>query len=226
MGLISRGWLLPHPACKPDATRLSDPWVSPRGVNVTDADLAANFAVGDADAVRAVHQRYGGLLYSIAYKVLGDGGLAQDATAQAFVQAWRAAGSFDPTRALGPWLATIAQRAAIDLYRRERRHRGHRGLEVADDALVILPPSAEQISDVLDVRRALQCLTETDRELIELQHYRGLTHREIAQHLAVPLGTVKSRSYRAHRRLAGLLREHARVDDVDSPHGLVAGACS
>ena len=187
-----------------------------RAVVTTDADLAAQFAVGDADAVRAVYQQYGGLVYAIAHKVLGDVGLAQDAAQQTFVQAWGAAGTFDPTRALGPWLATIARRAAIDLFRRERRHRGHSSLEVADPALISPPPSAEQISDISEVRQALQSLTEMDRELIRLQHYGELTHAEIAQQLAVPVGTVKSRSYRAHRRLAQLLGPRLGADPADT----------
>jgi RNA polymerase sigma factor (sigma-70 family) len=170
-----------------------------------DADVAARFAAGDPDAVRAVYQSYGRLVYSVAYKVLGDVGLAEDATQQTFIQAWRAAGSFDPSRKLGPWLATIARRAAIDVHRQHRRHQSLDGLDSADPALVSLPPSAEQISDVWEVRRALDTLPAQDRELIRLQHYRELTHAEIAERLNIPVGTVKSRSFRAHRRLAGLL---------------------
>jgi hypothetical protein len=67
------------------------------------------------------------------------------------------------------------------------------------------PPSVEQIFDVWEVRQALEKLPDQDRELIRLQHYAELTHTEIADELAIPLGTVKSRSFRAHRRLAGLL---------------------
>ena len=179
-------------------------------LNTSDADIAAQFAVGDAESIRDLYRRFGGLVYSVAYKVLGDAGLAQDASQQAFVQAWRAATSYDSTRAVGPWLATIAHRAAIDVYRRERRHRGHEGLDAADAALVTLPPSAEQIWDVWEVRQALQQLTEDERELIRLQHFLELTHTEIAQHLSIPVGTVKSRSHRVHRRLAGLL-SHLRA---------------
>jgi RNA polymerase sigma-70 factor (ECF subfamily) len=197
-----------------------------REVVVTDADLAARFAIGDAAAVRALYQRYGELVYAVAHKVLGDITLAEDATQQTFVQAWGAAGTFDPTRALGPWLATIARRAAIDLFRRERRHRSHVNLDVADGALVSQPPSAEQISDIGQVRQALQHLTETDRELIRLQHYGELTHTEIARRLAVPLGTVKSRSYRAHRRLAELLNPHFSADMADASSGMAnVAAC-
>jgi RNA polymerase sigma-70 factor (ECF subfamily) len=180
-----------------------------------DADLAARFASGDAGTLRVVYQVYGRLVFSIAYKTLGDVGLAEDATQQTFVKAWRGAATYDPSGALVAWLTTIARRAAIDVYRRERRHRNLESISSADSALVTLPPSAEQISDVLEVRQALEELPDQDRELIRLQHYDELTHSEIARQLAVPLGTVKSRSFRAHRRLAGLLG-HLRTEPDDT----------
>jgi RNA polymerase sigma factor (sigma-70 family) len=182
-------------------------------VAMDDVDLAARFASGDAGTIRVVYQVYGRLVYSIAYRTLGDVGLAEDATQQTFVQAWRAAASYDPSKALGAWLTTIARRVAIDVHRRERRHRNLESINHSDAALVTLPPSAEQIYDVLQVRQALSELSDHDRELIRLQHYDELTHTEIATRLDIPLGTVKSRSFRAHRRLAGLLG-HLRADSA------------
>jgi RNA polymerase sigma factor (sigma-70 family) len=175
------------------------------GVAIDDGGLAARFAAGDPDAIRVIYQSYGRLVHAAAYKVLGDVALAEDATQQTFLQAWRAAGSYDPSRALGPWLASIARRAAIDVYRRERRHRRVEAIDSSDPDLVTTPPSVEQLYDMWEVRRALEKLPDQDRQLIRLQHYGELTHTEIARELEIPLGTVKSRSFRAHRRLAGLL---------------------
>jgi RNA polymerase sigma factor (sigma-70 family) len=181
-----------------------------------DDDLASRFASGDADSVRVVYQTYGRLVFSIAFKVLGDAGLAEDATQQTFVQAWRAAGSYDPSRALAAWLTTIAKRVAIDVYRRERRHRNVDSLDTADSAsLVTLPPSIDQMHDVAVVRQALDELPPTDRALIRMHHFDELSHAEIAHELEIPLGTVKSRTFRAHRRLAGILA-NLRADPADS----------
>jgi RNA polymerase sigma factor (sigma-70 family) len=189
---------------------------------VGEAELAVRFAAGEPDCVSDVYRAYGRLVYAVAYRVLGDVSLAEDATQQTFVQAWQNASRFDPGRSLGPWLATIAARAAIDTYRRNRRHRESRNvddLDLNDPALASLPPSAEGIYDAWQVRRALDTLPDHDRELIRLQHYGQLTHVEIAERLAIPVGTVKSRSFRAHRRLAGLLG-HLRNDPETMDTGI------
>jgi RNA polymerase sigma factor (sigma-70 family) len=174
---------------------------------VLEEGVALRFRDGDADAVRAVYREYGRLVYAVAYKVLGDRSLAEDATQQAFVQAWKAAASYDPSRDLGPWLATIARRAAIDVHRRESRRSAQPLEDVAPahPAVVTLPPSAEQAYDVWEVRRAIEELPDDERQVVRLQHLDGLTHAEVATRLDVPVGTVKSRSFRAHKRLAGRL---------------------
>jgi RNA polymerase sigma factor (sigma-70 family) len=178
-----------------------------------DAEMAAEFAAGNADAVRAVYQSYGRLVYSVAFKVLGDASLAEDATQQTFLQAWRAAASYDPARALGPWLATIARRAAIDVYRNSRRHEAHSGLESAETTLASPPPSLDELYEIWEVRRAVDSLPAEDREVVRLQHFAGMSHAEISERLQIPLGTVKSRTFRAHRRLVNLLA-HLRGSDA------------
>lgn len=190
-------------------------WSSVTTVALEDADLASWFASGDADSVRVVYQTYGRLVFSIAYKLLGDTGLAEDATQQTFVQAWRGAGTYDPSRPLAAWITTIAKRVAIDVHRREKRHRNLDDVDGATSStLVMLPPSVDQINDVAEVRRALDELPTPDRDLIRMQHFDELTHAEIAEQLAIPVGTVKSRTFRAHRRLAGMLA-HLRAEPAE-----------
>jgi RNA polymerase sigma-70 factor (ECF subfamily) len=182
---------------------------------VLDEREITAYRAGEPDGVRAVYREYGRLVFAVTLRVLADRGLAEEATQQTFVQAWKAAGSFDPGRELGPWLATIARRAAIDVHRREAR-RTHGSLDdvaPGDSSMVSLPPSAEQVYDVWEVRRAVDELPEDEREVVRLQHFDGLTHVEIAERLGLPVGTVKSRSFRAHKRLAaglGHLREVVR----------------
>lgn len=178
-----------------------------------DSGLAERFRSGDEGAVRAIYREYGGLVFSVAYRALGDRALAEDATQQTFLQAWRAAATFDPARDIAPWLATIARRVAIDVHRRERR-REHDHLDDVsplESALVTTPPDVERAFEGWEVRRAIDELPPDEREIVELQHLHGLTHAEIAARTEVPVGTVKSRSFRAHRRLAARLG-HLRED--------------
>ena len=172
-----------------------------------DRDLRARFREGDPDAVREVYRSHGRLVFAVAYKVLGDRGLAEDATQQAFVKAWRAAQNFDEQRELGPWLAAIARRVAIDLYRREAVRYAD-PLESAasgDSALISSPESAEAMYDIWEVREAVAQLPPEEQDIVRLQHLDGFTHAQIAERLGVAVGTVKSRSFRAHKRLAAML---------------------
>ena len=115
---------------------------SPPAPPAVDARVRARFRDGDPDAVRVVYREYGQLVYAVVFKVLGDRGLCEEAAQQTFLQAWRGAGRFDPSRELGPWLATIARRVAIDLYRREAR-RAARPLEAIrlDDPAIVSAPN-------------------------------------------------------------------------------------
>lgn len=182
-----------------------------------DSRVRARFRDGDPDAVRTVYRAYGRLVYGVAYKILSDRGLSEEATQQTFVKAWRASAMVDPARELEPWLATIARRVAIDLYRRELRRPSDR-IEDAptdDPALVSAPADVGAIYDVWEVRRAVAQLPADEREIVRLQHFDGLTHAEIAARLGLPAGTVKSRSFRAHRRLAADLG-HLRGENQPS----------
>jgi RNA polymerase sigma factor (sigma-70 family) len=184
-------------------------------VAAIDARVRARFAEGDPEAVRAVYRAHGRLVYSIAHKVLGDRGLSEEATQLTFLKAWRAAASVNADRELGPWLATIARRVAIDLYRHERLRRASALDSVAPDhpALASAPAAVEAVHEVWEVRRAVHALREDEREVVRLQHFEGLTHAQIAERLGVAVGTVKSRSFRAHKRLAAELG-HLRREPV------------
>jgi RNA polymerase sigma-70 factor (ECF subfamily) len=171
-------------------------------VVLDDRELARRFPSGDEDVVRAVYARYGRAVHTVAVSIVRDPGTAADVVQATFLNAWRSAARFDPDRELGPWLYAIARRQAIDAYRKARR------VETADpDTLDVieLPPSLERTWEAWEVRLALEKLPPDEREVVRLSFLVGLTHPEIAERLGVPVGTVKSRAHRAHRRLAGYL---------------------
>lgn len=160
------------------------------------------FVAGEPHAVRELYRRYARPMYAVAYRSLGDRGLAEEAVQQAFLQAWRAATRLDPDRDVAPWLFTIVRRVAVDLYRRERRHRNQEPLE---SEIAELPPGFEHAWTAWEVRRGLEALPEEERTVLYATHFMGLTHEDAAEQLRIPVGTVKSRSFRAYRKLAALL---------------------
>jgi RNA polymerase sigma factor (sigma-70 family) len=166
-------------------------------------DLEA-FRHRDPTAVRALYRAYGRLVYAVAHRVLGSHDLAEEATQQTFVRAWQAADRIDVDRDPAAWLATISKRTAIDIHRREARRpkRALADVPANDPALVTLPPDLAALDAVWHVRRAIDALPDDEATVVRLQHLDGLTQHEIAEQLGLALGTVKSRSHRAHQRLA------------------------
>lgn len=165
-----------------------------------DGEILERFRSGEESAVKAVYEEFSGPVFAISMSILRDRDLAADATQQTFFKAWRAASTYDSNRELGPWLYAIARRTAIDIYRKESR-----SVASEDVDMPTLPIALDLIWEVFEVRRALERLTDEERQVVKLSHFDGMTHAEIAEHMGIPLGTVKSRSHRAHRRLLELL---------------------
>ena len=175
-----------------------------------DVDLRRRFAAGDRAALADVYDTYARMAWAAAMRVLHDRALAEDAVTEAFLRAWAACHQYDPSRPLAPWLYTITRRAAIDVQRKELRPT--RGGHEPERDVVVEAPDIDQAWLAWEVQSALATLPEEERVVVQLAHYGGYTHREIAERLAVPIGTVKSRSHRAHRRLAGRLA-HVRLSE-------------
>jgi RNA polymerase sigma-70 factor (ECF subfamily) len=172
----------------------------------TDATAVARVADGDKDALRELYDRYGRIVYGMAYRLTRDAQLAEEATQDTFVAVWRRAASFDPGRAkLSTWLFVIARNRAIELIRaRTRTPEPQESVEPAgqepDPAdLATLADEAERIAEVLAE------LPENQLEVIQLAFFDGLSHGEIAERLGQPLGTVKSRIRLGLSRLRALL---------------------
>jgi RNA polymerase sigma-70 factor (ECF subfamily) len=167
-----------------------------------ESQRARLFVDGDEDAYATVFREFRGPVFGLALHALADPGLAEEALQLAFLAVWRGRARFDPTRPMAAWVFSIARRAAIDVHRRERRLPATVDVEpeMAADTF-----SVEQLWEVWEVRRAVEALPAEEADVVRLAHYYQLTHSEIAARLGVPLGTVKSRSFRAHRRLATTL---------------------
>ncbi len=179
--------------------------------HLSDEALVALVARGDDTAVAELYDRIGRMAYGLAFRVLRDAKLAEDAVQEGFLAVWRTAASFSADRAkASTWILTLVHRRAVDLVRREQRRRTESfdeagGYEHGSD------PSAEDAAwlhfDRVRVQEALKHLPDPQREAIELAYYGGFSQSELAERLGLPLGTIKSRMF------AGLARLRELLDD-------------
>jgi len=180
--------------------------------HLSDEAVLALIARADDQALAELYRRFGRLAYGLAFRILRDDALAQDAVQDAFLGVWRAAGRFTAERSKpSTWLLTLVHRRAVDLVRREERRRTEplqpesefAGGEAADEAEIATRRQT--------IREALRQLPSEQREAIELAYYGGYTQSELAERLGQPLGTIKSRMFTGLARLRDTLGEDARA---------------
>jgi RNA polymerase sigma factor (sigma-70 family) len=180
--------------------------------HLSDEALVALVARGEEPALAELYDRVGGTAYGLAYRVLRDEALAEDAVQEAFLALWRTAGSFIPERAkASTWILTLVHRRAVDLVRREQRRRA----EPLEGAPEPTDGSAEEAAwlrlERERVQDALARLPDQQREAIELAYYGGYTQSELAERLGQPIGTIKSRMFSGLSRLRELLEDGERA---------------
>lgn len=178
---------------------------------VEDIELVQRVAARDADALRPLYDRYGSMVYGLAYRVVGDRQLAEDCTQEVFVSLWRSAPRFDPARArLSTWLFAITRNTAVDTVRR-RMSRPVELLE-EDQRADESPDTADLVATADQSERVAAAMAELpgpQLEALALAYFEGLSHAEIAERLDVPLGTVKGRIRLALDRLRTLAPRYA-----------------
>jgi RNA polymerase sigma-70 factor (ECF subfamily) len=171
---------------------------------ISDGDLIRRIARRDADAFEALYRRYMRPVFGLALRRLGDRMNAEDAVQETFAAIWRSARTYKPERGAGaPWLYAIARNAIVDRSRSRSEPPGE-GPELPSDE----PTPAERAETSYTswrVHRALETLPVSEREVIELAYYGGLSQSEVADFLNIPLGTVKTRTRSGLGRLADQL---------------------
>jgi RNA polymerase sigma factor (sigma-70 family) len=186
-----------------------------------DASLGKLIASHDAAALEELYDRHGGACYGLARRVVTDEQLAQDVVQEVFLAIWRGAATYDGSRGtLSTWLYALTHHKSVDAVRRAQRHSGRRASE---DALITeADPSPGVDEQALasvrrdQVRAALADLPEPQRRALMLAYFGGYSQSEIAALTGIPLGTVKTRTLAALRRLRAALDEahvHAPLPD-------------
>ena len=195
---------------------------------VPDADHVAELIGGSHDALAALYDRHSGVVYAAAMRVSRDPSVASEVVQETFLALWDRAERFDPSRgSLSAWLATIARNRAVDHLRAAGRHQraatfssfaafgqadedANATVEWLTSSGTLIGSAEPELAPELAltgketralIQDAVASLDPNERSVIELAYAGGLTQAEIAAHLGWPLGTVKTRTKRALRRL-------------------------
>ena len=176
-----------------------------------------------AEALGALYDRYGRLVFTVAVHVVGDAETAEEITQDVFVRVWEGAHTYRPEVAkVSSWLVSITRHRAID----ELRRRGSRpekdsaawpediGLDHLDGLPVLNGPdeAVESHFQRRGIRKVLQTLPAEQRQVLGLAYFKGLSHSQIAALINEPLGTVKSRIRQAMHKVRDALIEQGMVD--------------
>jgi RNA polymerase sigma-70 factor, ECF subfamily len=166
----------------------------------------------EADALSILYDRYGRLLYSVAYHMVGNQNLAEEIMLDIFRRVWEKADSYRADRAsVRTWLTSMTRNCAIDILRREAVRPERDSLSWEE--LLFEPPTTNRspeaaVSHQIEmqkVRAALAKLPQEQQDVLAMAYFRGDSHSQIANHLELPLGTVKTRIRLGMQKLRQLL---------------------
>lgn len=183
--------------------------------SVSDPSLLRLIAERQPEALGALYDRYAATLLGLGKRILGSGADAEEVLQEVFLHIWNNAGRYDPGRSsVSTWLILITRSRAIDRLRTrkvvERTHETSAQENPPEDAS---PEGAENVF-IRERRERVQCelekLPPEQRQVLEMAFYEGLSQSEIAGKTELPLGTVKTRTLLAMRKLRGALRDEIR----------------
>jgi len=177
----------------------------------------------DQHAMAALYDRYSRPVYSLAFHMLRDPRGAEDVVQDVFLGFWQRPFTYiDERGAFGPWILRVTRNRSIDLIRKRARERSPGSDEAAalfEERIVDPEPEpGEQVwtqAVAHQVRAAMQQLNDAQRQVIELAYFAGMTQSEMADHLGIPLGTIKTRVRTALRRLSDIMADAEAWTDAD-----------
>jgi RNA polymerase sigma-70 factor, ECF subfamily len=190
---------------------------------LSDVALVAAIASGDELALSEAFRRHATAVSGLARRILGDENRAEDVCQDVFVKLWREPNRFDATRGtLQTLLLTQAHGRAVDMIR-SHTARAMREEKVSREHDPFAPDVDAEMMSLIDVQRvasAMNQITQSEREAIELAYFQGHTYREVATVLGVPEGTIKTRIR------SGLRRLHTLLNGDESPTSLPSASAS
>jgi RNA polymerase sigma-70 factor, ECF subfamily len=166
--------------------------------DLADEEVMQLVQDGNPRAFELLYDRHGGAAFSLAYRMVGNRGAAEDIVQEALLSIWRSRMRYDQARgSVRTWVLGIVHNRAIDALRRsmvhDRRRETIEGIEERQEAPERTEVEAARREEARDIRDALQTLPDEQRKTIELAYFGGFSHSQIAELLDEPVGTVKGR---------------------------------
>ena len=165
---------------------------------LADEELMQLVQTGSPEAFELMYDRHGGPAFSLAYRMVGERVVAEDIVQEAFLSIWRSRARYQRDRgSVRSWVLGIVHHRTIDALRRnlvhDRRRASAEGIEERHEARELTDVEAARRDEARSVRAALEQLPDDQCRVIELAYFGGFTHVQIADMLAMPVGTVKGR---------------------------------
>ena len=183
---------------------------APAEQSTTDVMLMRRIAQGDQLAMRTLFARHQLRVYRFVLRLVRNEAMAEDIVSDVFLDVWRQAGRFEARSTVATWLLAMARYKALSAMRQRT------GVELDADTMANIPDPADgpeatlqQKSDAQALRAGLSQLSRAHAEVVDLVYYHGKTISEVADILAIPEATVKTRMFYARKRLAALLQSDA-----------------
>jgi len=164
-----------------------------------DTEAIKRCQQGDREAFRHLVERYQKRAVAHAMAILFNRDDADDAVQEAFIDAFKAVGTFDTSRTFYQWFYVLLRNRCYKLTTRRRP------TESLDEALLVVAQRGIDDDTRLALEKALHSLKPEEREIVSLKYFSGLSYDELAMHLQIPRGTVMSRLFYARQRLQGKL---------------------
>ena len=190
----------------------ASPYSAAKRAGTEEAKIVRRIVAGEPDALSDLYARYSGMLLALARRVLGNTSDAEEVLQECFLQVWKQAGRYDPRRSsVSTWLVLITRSRAIDRLR--SRKVGDKAVTAVKQEKPDTHTSPKGVGDVLmqerreRLRHEMKELPDEQREVLELAFYKGMTQREISEDTGIPLGTVKTRTLLAMRKLRKALEQ-------------------
>ncbi len=182
---------------------------------LADEDLMPLVRRREASAFEVIYERHSGVAFSLAYRMCGQLGLAEDVTQEAFLSLWRSGARYERARgSVRSWVLAIVHNRAVDALRsgaaRRSRHEDESATEELEEPARTEAEAARR-DEAREIRGAIDGLPRDQSRVIELAYYGGFTHAEIAEMLGAPIGTVKGRMRLGLAKLRNALGEAAKA---------------